>query len=213
MKKLCISLLLAAILLLAVSCTTYWDSGEEGAVFIAYSKLEKAAFAEAIFYEAGASTDIVIPDNYRGYPIEALGGYRGTGVPSPFGVIFAEDEAASGADSETATAEERYVTAEEHLYDDFFEHPVVVEDVHFHITLPAGLKKIMLTEGELVDCREVITADGSRVIYVRRPVYAFSIVADNPYFYTKDGRLYERGSEQPVPGFIYDDYDAGEAGA
>ncbi len=180
------------------SCTTYNDSADVNGVYVGYSKLFQNYFIGGVSYEKGEDPRIVLPSVYEGHTINELGGYIGTGVPTPFSIVF------EGEDWFPDAPDEWYTTMEEYLYTDFFEgYEVKVEDICFQITLPSGLERIKNLRCDDILCGEV-TAE--KLVYVLRPVYYFEIAESNEYFYTQEGRLYDKQTKAPVQGIVYQEF-------
>ena len=76
---------------LLCACTAYWDETEENGVMYHLSRSGKEAFASEYTWDVhGDETEIIIPDEVNGAKVTQLGGYFGTGVPSPFCVLPSE---------------------------------------------------------------------------------------------------------------------------
>ena len=81
------AVLLAALVVFTSGCTLY-NSGSFKADGINYYLRDdkKAAFASECELTYGSDGVITVPDEINGAKVISLGGYFGTGVPSPFGV-------------------------------------------------------------------------------------------------------------------------------
>ncbi len=197
MKKKVLALILSFLFSLPlIACTTYDDWIEVNHVQIGYSKLLQNCFIGGIRYKKGEDWKIVLPSVYKGYTINELGGYIGTGTPSPFGIFF------EGEDWFKEEVEETYITSEEYLYTDFFNgYTVVVEDIFFEITLPNQLERI-----KNLACQDIFCGKTTDTIYVLRPVYRLQITETNSYFYTKEDKLYDKKTNELIENFTYTEY-------
>ncbi len=198
MKKITI-LLLALFLLCLCGCslTYYCIEDNQNKINYGYSKLENNCFVADISYSKGDSTDIIIPDKFNGSYVTALGGYCGTGAPTPFYVncndndFFSENyEIISTDDSNIKTDIDKNTKVE-------------VENVVFNITLPSKLKTIEETLLNYVVYQEYEQGENT-ILKVFRPVYYFNISEDNKYFYTKDGKLYYKETDELFSDCIYE---------
>ncbi len=144
---------------------------------------------------------ITIPDSYDGIPLTKLGGYVGTGAQSPFMVnfdYFVNDKSAMNfsviSDSDAECYEkwlEEWVDAEEEY---------TVEDVK--ITLNIGKNITGLDYVVMNDSCPCINEDGSITVY--HPVFYVMCSEENKYFYSKDGKLYERSTDRLITDFYYE---------
>ncbi len=205
MKKI-LSLVIAIFFMISLSaCNTYKyeNMGEnENGIEFGYSKRNNDSFVGSITYSKNDTTEIVIPNTFNEAPVVALGGYTGLGVPTPFFVT---------CDSDYLSSEDQpmYVCEDDIIKSYIDENKTVqVENVKFKIKLPDTLEKIENTDLNVVTCTEVL--DGQTVIYkVFRPVYYFEISEKNEVFYTKDGKLYYKETNELFSECIYEEYDYG----
>ncbi len=192
----CVLFVLQIVFLSACSLTYSYINNEEDKIGYGYSKLENNCFVADISYSKGDSTDIIIPDKFNGSYVTALGGYTGSGAPTPFGVNF------NGNDFFLENYEIFSVDDEDiKLYIDK-NIKVEVQNVMFNITLPSKLKTIKLTLLNEVVCQEYQQGRDT-VLKVFRPVYYFNISKDNKYFYTKRGKLYYKNTDKLFSDCIY----------
>ena len=183
--KACLAVL--AVLLCACSlCGCWWQykwviTDEFG---IGYKK--KVAFVGTCFwYGDKDKTTFVIPDEYKGRKITALGGYIGKGYPCLF-----------------------HVSDEANKYD-FSSHPAwdheTYDTVVFTIVLGKNIKQIEHAVGRQYLGVERENDDGTRIRdVVRKIVYAFEVHPDNKTFCAQDGRLYSQKDGTLVDGFFYE---------
>ncbi len=197
-----ISIAISFILLFFLSsCTLYEYMGEnESGITFGYSELKKDCFVGGISYSEGRTTKIVIPNKFNGAPVVKLGGYTGTGLPSPF-LVYCDEFYFSEQDGTVYSCDEADLKAS------IDENTVTnIENVLFCIQLPEELKEISNTELTCVQYAEKF--DGEiRILKIFRPVYYFEISENNDTFYTIDGKLYYKASGDLFSDCIYEESD------
>lgn len=180
------------------SCSLTYDYIEEDNIDIGYSKIERSAYIGRISSKETEERNIVLPSKYKNIVIKELGGYFGRGVPTHFGIDILINPSFS--------YEEMYTTKEEYIYQsdlnwwDDYE----VTTYKYYITLPSKLEKFTYTA-----CKEIFVVttkkeDDSIFAYIYRPVYYFFIVEENPDFYTEEGKLYNKKTNQLLEEFLYE---------
>ena len=115
---------------------------------------------------------IVIPDEAAGYPVTALGGYSGRGVPTLFRAVLPEEYCSS-------------ITPDEGME--------VQTELVFTVELAKNVKELNCVDGgyDTVGIRP-----GSTVQY--HVSYLYRCDEENPTFYARDGVLYRRTDGQPA---------------
>ena len=132
----------------------------------------KTAFASGYTWDVSENpVEIVIPETAEGAVVKKLGGFFGTGVPSPFCI----------------TGETGYTYS---AYDPFAEKygaPMRIQQVPFTIHLPKTLEKIdhVANSGWLGSRNE-----NGELVFLR-PIVRFEIDPDNKTFYANDGLVYQ----------------------
>ena len=180
------------------SCSLTYDYIEEDNIDIGYSKIERSAYIGRISCKETEEGNIILPSKYNNIVIKELGGYFGRGVPTPFGIDILINPPLS--------YEEMYTTKEEYIYQsdlnwwDDYE----VTTYKYYITLPSKLEKVTYTA-----CKEIFVVttkeeDNSIFAHIYRPVYHFFIEEENPYFYTEEGKLYNKKTNQLYEEFLYE---------
>lgn len=137
--------------------------------------------------------EITIPDDYNGMPIKRIGGYSGSGVPSPFYISLYDlyVNAPSGSKYGAIFAGDIYAFNIQDAY--------VVEDVVF--TLNIG-KNIEAVEFVVMDQYfPHINEDSSVTFY--HPVVYINCSEENKYFYSQDGKLYNKKTDELISDFAY----------
>ncbi len=185
------------------SCTAYesMEDYESGIVF-GYSKLKNDCFAGPIIYTKNGTTEITVPNTFNGAPVTKLGGYTGTGYPTPFFVNCDEFYFPEGYHNEYSTDDEtlNYIIDENTILE--------IENIVFRIKLPDTLEEIVNTELKTVAYAEKNDGD-IKTLKVFRPVYYFEISENNDTFYTKDGKLYYKETDELFSNCIYESGDYG----
>ena len=185
-------------LLFCSSCSLTYEYIELDNIDIGYSKIERSAYIGRVSSKETEGRNIVLPSKYNNIVIKELGGYFGRGVPTPFGIDILINPPLS--------YEEMYTTKEEYIYQsdlnwwDDYE----VTTYKYYITLPSKLEKVTYTA-----CKEIFVVttkeeDNSIFAHIYRPVYHFFIEEENPYFYTEEGKLYNKKTNQLLEEFLYE---------
>lgn len=105
------------------ACTTY-DYGDAEDYMIGYSEFNHDAFIGECFWRGnfGEDMEIVLPDEYNGFPVTRLGGYVGTGYPCPFRIDFFEksdlDEKLFGDERRSNSSCSLHANTQEEVYAD-----------------------------------------------------------------------------------------------
>lgn len=121
-----------------------------------------------------------IPDTCEGYRVTSLGGYVGSGGPCPFSI---------------ALTDAHYVCRESTL-------PDQAQIERYHLTINIG-KYVKEDKNIIVDYFHNIGSNDFVQILV-----TVTCSAENPYFYSEDGKLYKKADGSLVEGFFYySDYD------
>ncbi len=172
----------------------YSDSAEIDGFYVAINKTANCCFVgEYNCTEYTENSEITIPDDYEGIPIKRIGGYYGRGVPTPFSIHFAD----------------LYMNAPEGSeYDAIFSGDInefeipeeyIIEDVVFNLNIGKNIEVI-----EFVVMDEYyphINEDGSITFY--HSVVNINCSDENKYFYSKDGKLYNKKTDELISDFAY----------
>ncbi|GEM_PF-2015323 len=200
MKKSIVILILFALLFLcSSSCCMFYDIEDETyeghEMCIGFAEKTNCGFIGYVAVESGDGETVVLPDEYRGIPITELGGYMGRGYPCPFliePIFIEEDEEHTVFQSSVEFFEEK--TGKEYLY----------RDIVYHVVLPKHLKEIVFVHGDAYYFVENNDEASTEPITVYRILYEFEMDEENPYFYTEDGKLYEKKTSALVDDFLYE---------
>ena len=154
---------------------TKWETTQVEQQSYGVNTLTKKGFASTYHWSTTATeAEIVIPDAVNGYTITELGGYDGKEV-SPF-------------------------TVELSLYGDATLADAVPEDAQieqYHLTLHIG-KKIKAVNSVTMFSYYKLSEQQFVQILV-----SIECDEENPYFYSQDGKLYQRADNTLVEGFFY----------
>ncbi len=160
------------------SCSTSYSIDETDECVIGYNK--KNAFIGYVKYDLDTK-EIYLPSEYNDVLVEDLGGYYGRGVPTPFFLAY------TGITEGFSTSR-----------DEIDSNDTVIE-VNIDIYLPKYLKKCSNIRTEVTGYYE---GDHS-VIFIAKCNYY--IDNSNEYFYTKNGKLYNKSNDTLVDNLIYQD--------
>lgn len=126
--------------------------------------------------------EITIPDEYEGKPIKHIGGYYGRGVPTPFYFDI----------SSASTNDMVYSTVDEAQYE--------VMDLPYVLNIGKNVDTIVYVVNRYYPN---IEEDGSVVFY--HPVVSINCSEENKHFYSENGKLYNRKTQELVEDFYYAD--------
>ena len=200
MKKFCAIALFLCLTLFLSGCLLegssffYTDYVEADGFTIAVNKVANCCFVSRYdCTEYTENLEITIPDDYNGIPIKRIGGASGSGFPAPFGISLFD----------------LYVNAPEgsEYYGTFFGDAVkhgsnedyTVEDIVFTLNIGKNIEVI-----EYVEMQEYyphINDDGSITFY--HAVVNITCSDENKYFYSKDGKLYDKKTDELISDFAY----------
>lgn len=201
MKKRIVVFLSIFICLTFTGCSLLFDFRSDAMddFDIGYSKALKEAFVSSYNWDGiDENKNIVIPEEYNGMKITALGGYFGRGVPCAFGVQLPE----SYLNNLCSESNEWFIS-------DAYEYIESVDTVYLNFNLHISKNIENITEHDLDCFYKGAYFDGedyhSKVIVVL--LYTITCDEDNKTFYAKDGKLYYRENDQLVSDILYYDSD------
>lgn len=200
MKKFLVLLLSISLIFCLSGCffedvsLLYSDSAEVDGLYIAINKTSKCCFVGGYQYtEYTENPEITIPDDYNGIPIKRIGGYFGRGFPTPFSISLAELYMNAPEDSEY----DAIFIGDRNEFEILEDY--VIEDVVFNLNIGKNIEVI-----EFVDMDEYyphINDDGSITFY--HSVVNINCSDENKYFYSKDGKLYNKKTDELITDFAY----------
>ncbi|MBR7063186.1 MAG: hypothetical protein IKI42_09160 [Clostridia bacterium] len=176
------------VLLIGLSgCTGFYgkNDGLSGCLSVRVSDWKTRAFAAEYYWDGFTSAEtltIDIPDEYKGTPVTALGGYIGTGVPTPFTVV-------PSTNSQLELDHADFVVLSQ-LEDDTV---INYEEIYFTVNIGKNLKEINSVIRRNIPIR---MPDGTVTVY--EIDYLFNCSEENRTFYSRDGILYNRSDDKPV---------------
>ena len=179
---------LALVMLIQSGCTGFSGKrdGFSGNLSIRVSDSGGRAFAAEYYWNGDVSEDaliITVPDEFKGTQVTSLGGYIGTGVPTPFRIV-----------PSTQHPEKPETEHADFLAYGSYE-PDSARQVSLEFTLNIG--KNIKTINSVVGGKFAIRAeDGSVTEYTIG--FCVKCAEDNPTFYSKDGVLYRRSDDSRV---------------
>ncbi len=172
----------------------YSDSAQVDGFYVGINRTSRCCFVGSYnCTEYAENLEITIPDDYEGIPIKRIGGYYGSGVPTPFLISLAD----------------LYMNAPEgNEYDAVFNGDInefeipedyVIEDVVFNLNIG---KNIEIIEFVVMDkYYPHINDDGSITFY--HAVVNITCSDENKHFYSKDGKLYDKKTDELISDFAY----------
>ena len=200
MKKFLVILLSISVMFCLSGCffdgvsSFYSNHAEVDGFYIGINKISNCCFVGD--YRCTEYTDnleITIPDEYEDIPVKRIGGYYGRGVPTPFSISLSDSymNAAEGSkyDSIFCGDINEFEILEDH----------VIEDVVFNLNIGKNIEII-----EFVTMDEYyphINDNGSITFY--HPVVNINCSDENKHFYSKDGKLYDKKTDELISDFAY----------
>lgn len=200
MKKFLAMLLSICLMLCFSSCAfeeaslLYFDTVEKDNFFIAINKIANCCFVGSYnCTEYTQNLKITIPDDYNDIPIKRIGGYFGTGLPTPFSISLADLYVNAPNNSEYSGIFVGDI--------DKFEIPedYVIEDIAFTLNIGKNIEHIEYVEMD--QYYPHINEDGTITFY--HPVVNINCSIENKHFYSKAGKLYSRSTGELISDFAY----------
>lgn len=200
MKKGLLIIISSMLLIFIVGCTSinesslfYTESVEVDNFFISINETANCCFVGNYEYDGEESNKVItVPDEYNGIPITQIGGYYGTGVPTPFQISLCvymnTDEDSKyhgiwGGDIEDYNLEEEYT----------------IVDVPFVLNIGKNIKSVKYVSMD--EYYPYINEDESITFF--HPVVEINCSEENEYFYSKEGRLYSKKDDKLISDFAY----------
>jgi hypothetical protein len=137
--------------------------------------------------------EITIPDDYQGMPIKRIGGYYGRGVPTPFSISLADLYMNAPEDSDYNAVFSGDIKEFE------ISEKYTVEDVIFNLNIGKNIEVIDFVVMD--EYYPHINEDGSIVFY--HSVVNINCSNENKHFYSKDGKLYNKKTDELISDFAY----------
>ena len=174
----------------------YSDGVKIDGFYVGINKTSKCCFVgNYSCTEYTENLEITIPDNYEGMPIKRIGGYFGRGVPMPFSVSLADLYMNAPEDSIFAAIFSGDINKLEIIKNENY----VIEDVVFTLNIGKNIEIV-----EFVDMDKYyphINDDGSITFY--HSVVNINCSDENKHFYSKDGKLYDKKTDELISDFAY----------
>ena len=173
----------------------YTAKGEMDGFDIAVNKFANCCFVG--YYNCTEYTEnmeITIPDEFVGFPITRIGGAYGRGLPSPFHISLAD--LYMNAPEGSLYNAVFYDSPEEYTW---ITDKYAIQEVPFTLRIGKRIETIKYIE---MDCYYPhINEDESITFY--HPVVYIICSEENPYFYSKDGKLYDKETDELITDFAY----------
>lgn len=151
------------------------------------NKISRCSFVGAYEWDGREDTKTIsIPNEWDEIPVTQIGGYYGTGVPTPFCIIFPNDY--WNGDGIYGEHPDKFDISE----------PYTIEDIVFTLQIGKNISKV---ENVSSGYYPLSNADGSITFF--HPVVHVVCSEDNKTFYSSNGKLYDRADDQLVTEFDY----------
>ena len=171
------------------SCTFYNGNTEvyeaDGVTYLLSGYVKRCFVSEITIPEGVTEHTVTIPDRLEsGHKVEGIGGYVGTGVPTPCDIVI------DGISTEAIGSHEEYTDMLEQ--NEFIEYTLTVnvgkyvDDVMLFDAYDACYIKVFDTSEE--------GAEQKPAQYIRLSIH-YNIDEDNPYMYSSDGKIFYRETE------------------
>lgn len=177
-KKKILCLPLCVLFLLLTGCCLFYGGKmleQDGLMFFPH-QFRKICFVGAYSWDAESTEAVLsVPDSCQGYAVTKLGGSIGSGAPTPFLVNVPGTKMMHGEGTLPENA--------------------AVEDWHLTLCLGKNVRDIGLVS---MNC--YYNMGDNRFVQI---LVTVKCDPENRYFYSEDGKLYNREDNSPVPGFFY----------
>ena len=200
MKKLFVAFLCFITCLSLTGCSLLFDYQNDAIdnFDIGYSDVLNEAFVSSYNWDGTDETKkIVIPEEYDGIKINALGGYYGRGVPCAFGVDLPDSYLNDLCDE-----------VNQWFCSDIYEDVESVDTIYLNFDLHISKNIEQITKHTLDCFYEGTYFDGedyhSKIIVVL--LYNITCDEGNKTFYAKDGKLFYRQNDELVSDILYFDH-------
>jgi len=173
------------IVLLCCGCSlNYGESYEENGLVFHPAKIGNSCYVSPYYWDGNREMmDIRIPDTFNGHKVTALGGFSGSGAPSPFYIILPFD----GPVSDPTTSEQPFEYTVTHL--------------KFTLYLGPNIREMrFVIENDYYQLDNAEPDEG--VLFFHATVYVICS-EDNKHFYSVDGKLYNKDDDSLVEEFDY----------
>lgn len=172
----------------------YNDTAEKDGFDIVINKSANCCYvAEYKCVDYTDGLEITIPDDYEGIPIKRIGGYYGRGLPMPFSISLADLYMNAPKDSKYDAVFGDDIKKLE-ISEDY-----TVEEIVFRLNIGENIE--VIENVEMDNFYPHINEDGSITFY--HPVVSVNCSDKNKRFYSKDGKLYTRNTDELVSVFSY----------
>lgn len=200
MKKLLASFGCFVICLSFTGCSLLFDYQNDAIdnFDIGYSDVLNKAFVSSYNWDGTDETkNIVIPEEYNGIKITALGGYYGRGVPCAFGIDLPDSYQKDLCDE-----------VNQWIRSDIYEDIESADTIYLNFDLHISKNIEQITEHTLDCFYEGAYFDGEDYDLKIIVILLYNITCDdgNKTFYAKEGKLYYRQNDELVSDILYFDH-------
>lgn len=178
------------------ACYFYRDTAEMDNFTLAMNKVARCCFVGKYHCTEYADYyEITIPDHYKGMPIISIGGYSGRGVPTPFFIDCSDVYMNAPEDSKYDTVFSGNISKYEN------DGNYTIQPVVFKLNIGKNIKEVELVVMD--NYYPHINEDGSITFY--HPVVEINCADENKFFYSQDGKLYDKETDELISDFAYID--------
>jgi hypothetical protein len=208
MKKILFLIITFVSLIFLVSCdydsAIFYSSYPGGTINYYYNDKNNKAFVGRIEI-SNINNEIIILDECNDCTVNRLGGFHGTGVKAPFAFDLLYLQNNDLIFSDIYKTKDKNIDYEKKKINDYFawnEHEII--NININLTLPKSLNEILLCDADYVLIDKYANDNNEIVVKIYRPVVYLNISEDNKTFYTQDGKLYKKKTDELVDCFIYE---------
>lgn len=189
MKKIIIVIASVTVLcMIFCACSVYYSESAQYEGFDVHINRKENCCFVGKYTASGENEEITVPDEYDGVPITSLGGYYGRGMPTPF-YIDLKDAFYSVPPSDS----DHRITGKDSLGSE------EIQDIVFTLNIGKNIKELKKINSAYFYPNVDENGD---VCYYHAVVYV-NCSEDNPVFYSEDGRLFSRETNDLVTSFDY----------
>ena len=164
-------------------CYLYLTRDERKGTLLYRSQGKKAAVDGLVYDPDSGVTEFTIPESYGDYPVVELGGYVGKGAPCPFDISFDNIETSANV----LPSERSFLWYTE-------KRNMEIEYVDLRLQIGPGIRTVFARQGGL---------DAGLKLYV--PRVFITCDPDNRWFYSENGRLYDKKGKLVDGFFLWDE--------
>lgn len=152
--------------------------------------LDKCFVGQYNCTEYTENMEIAIPDYWEGIPVTTFGGYLGKGLPTPFIIDLSDIY---------MNTEDNMVWSFDSINSKSVGTDYEIKELEFVLKIGEHISEIRNVEMDYYYPH--INDDGSITFY--HPVVRIECAENNKHFYSKDGKLYDKKTDELIEDFAY----------